>query len=614
MAFKNYTNLNTKNANATTSKNDEVNTVAVQEHEASKLDLSYSHKTTFDVGKLVPIFQMQVMPGDVVDLDVRTLLKMSIPAGPTMDAPRYDINFFFVPWKQVFPDFENLIGTTYSGGTPEPLTSVPVINYSSGSVFGVNDLAAHMEVPIGVDMSEIGFNISALPFRAFIKVYNEWYRDENLWVESDWTNGNDANNLNVNASNYWINNSTNTNAPVWNNVCAQVGQGLPWVCRLKDYFSTCLPFIQKGAIPSISTLAQSDIQTMLNNVFLDGLTVQNGGGTYFNPTITDMNGNPLYNTAQNDNWYLNVANNTTNMLASNFGTQTFNGSQNAYMNLQTEPQQLGYVAQYSGAGAGSFNITDLRTAIVKQHQNELDARAGTRYYEKLLSYWGIETNPLEVGRTEFIGGWHDNVNISNVVQSAPNNSTANTPLGTVAGLSITTGQIPNKIHYAVGQYGIILGLVCVRTNITYSQGLPRLFTCINNFDFYNPTFNGISEQPVYKYELYLDENGTTNNLQVFGYNQPFAWLKYKPNVATGYLSANATDTYYTMYTYQNALSSSPTLSSAWIGYPQSALENTLLLNAQNQNENINDFIGDFYFDCKVLREIPAYSIPGVEKI
>ena len=604
MAFKNYTNLNTKNANATTNKNDEVNTVAVQEHEASKLDLSYSHKTTFDVGKLVPIFQMQVMPGDVVDLDVRTLLKMSIPSGPTMDAPRYDINFFFVPWKQVFPNFENLIGTTYSGGTPEPVNSVPVISFDDSSnltcVFGVNDLASHMEIPIGVDMSKIGFNINALPFRSYCKIWNEWYRDENLQVEVPYLNNQEPNNPTVAQS-------------AVGNTC-EIGFGLLQVNRLKDYFSTVLPFIQKGAIPSVSTLAQSDIQTLLNNIYLDGLAVQNGGGNYFNPTFTNSDGSNFNNSDAGLNWMLNLANNDADLYASQFGTQTFQQSAQAYMNLQTEPQSLGYVAQYNGTGAGSFNITDLRTAIVKQHQNELDARAGTRYYEKLLSYWGIETNPLEVGRTEYIGGWHDNVNISNVVQSAPNNSTANTPLGTVAGLSITTGQIPNKIHYAVGQYGIILGLVCVRTNITYSQGLPRLFTCINNFDFYNPTFNGISEQPVYKYELYLDENGTTNNMQVFGYNQPFAWLKYKPNVASGYLSINATDTYYTMYTYQNALNSSPTLSNSWMNYPASALENTLLLNSQNQNENINDFVGDFYFDCKVLREIPAYSIPGVDKI
>jgi hypothetical protein len=219
---------------------------------------------------------------------------------------------------------------------------------------------------------------------------------------------------------------------------------------------------------------------------------------------------------------LNVGNNESNLQASQFGTQSFQSTEDAFLNLETLGTSGNSAFTYNGTGAGSFNITDLRTALVKQHQNELDARAGTRYYEKLLSYWGIETNPLEIGRTEFIGGWHDNISISNVVQSAPSTSAANTPLGTVSGLSITTGNLKNKIHYSVSQYGMILGLVCVRTNITYSQGLPRLFTAINNFDFYNPTFNGISEQPIYKYELFLDENGTTNNTQIFGYNQPFA--------------------------------------------------------------------------------------------
>lgn len=607
MNFKNYTANSNKASNQTTNKNDEVNTVAVEQKEFSLLDLSYTHKTTFDVGKLVPIFQLEAYPGDTFTIDVNTLLKMSIPSAPTMDAPRYDINFFFVPWKQVFPNFSDLIGTSYSGGSPEPATQVPCLQYYStndqnfSNVYGVNDLATHMEIPCGVDMSKIGFNISALPFRAYVKIWNEWYRDENLQEEVDFTNNQNPNDETVAVGYQGLS-------------MYQCGQGLLSVNRLRDYFASCLPFIQKGSIPTVSTLAQSDIQAMFNNTTLNALTVQNGGGAYFNPEITNSNGDALYNSSQNDNWFLNFANNTTNMLASNMGTQSFNASQNAYMNLSTQSQALGNVATYNGQGAGSFNITDLRTAIVQQHQNELDARAGTRYYEKLLSYWGVETNPLEIGRTEFIGGWHNLININNIVQSAPQNATANSPLGTVGGLSITVDKMPNQINYSCSQYGIILGLICVRTNITYSQGLPRLYTKINNFDFYNPTFEGISEQPIYKYELYLDANGTTNNTQIFGYNQPWADLKYKPNVASGYLSANATDSYYQMYTYQNALSSSPTLSNSWMYYPPSALENTLLLNASNQSENINDFLADFSYTVKVSRCIPAYSVPGVDKI
>lgn len=148
-----------------------------------------------------------------------------------------------------------------------------------------------------------------------------------------------------------------------------------------------------------------------------------------------------------------------------------------------------------------------------------------------------------------------------MVQSGTSTSASNTPLGTLGGLSITTDSNKNTVDYSVSQYGIILGLICVRTNITYSQGLPRLFTKLKNTDFYNPTFNGISEQPIYAYELYLDGSSSTNsNNQVFGYNQPFADYKYTVNRASGYVSANATDTYYNFYTYQNVLSSTPTLS------------------------------------------------------
>lgn len=613
MQFKNYTNQVAKTSTSIANKNNEANTVAVADHPASQLDLSYTHKTTFNAGYLVPVYQCEVYPHDVFTIDCNTLLKMSIPSAPTMDSPRYDVNFFFVPWKQVFPKFEDVIGTSYEAGQPDPATQIPALDFSNFSYsYGVNDVAAYMNIPVGVDMSKIGFNINMLPFRAYVKIWNDWYRDENLDELADITNYNA-----INAPTTTVNSVSSSN-PIGN---AQYGCGLLQVNRLKDYFSSCLPFIQKGAIPTISTLDSAAISNMFNNVAINVPAFElenNDSATAVSPNIywnntSSVMGNvyPLYTlagngTTGNNVGSLEVGNNTSNP-----------GTSSATIKMSTKPTFVDASDNnfyYYGSGAGAFNVTDLRAALVKQHQNELDARAGTRYYEKLLSYWGIATNPLAIGRTEYLGGWHDIVNINNVVQSAPATSSASTPTGTVAGLSITTGALPNSIKFSADQYGIILGLVCVRTNITYSQGLPRLFTKLNNWDYYNPSFNGISEQPIYKYELYLDENGTTNNMQVFGYNQPFADLKYKPNVASGYLSANATDTYYNFYSYQNALSSSPTLSNAWMYYPRTALENTLLMNSSNQVENIHDFLADFYFKVSVMREIPAYSVPGVNKI
>lgn len=608
MQFNNYLKNNNKVSNATTSRNDQANKIAVDMPEFSLLDLSYSHKTTFNVGKVVPIFFMECLPHDTITIDINTLIKMSIPSAPTMDSPRYDINLFYVPFKQIFPNFPNVIGTEYSGGSPEPSTTIPVIsNFSSGSTYGVNDLASYLGIPIGVDMSTIGFNISALPFRSYIKVWNEWYRDENLISEVDFTNSQDINNANVNASNYW-----NTS----NNL--QIGQGLLPSCRLRDYFASVLPFIQKGEIPIISTVDSLDINNMLNNVTVESLSVKDAGGTpagasFFNPTFYGNTGYGLSFGNDSNNYVVGANDSNSNFKA--FETLQNYNSQNAYMSLETMPKSgvLNYTPNANNNGFGHFNITDLRNALVIQHQQELDARAGTRYYEKLLSYWGIEVNPLEINRTEFIGGWSGLININNVVQSAPQTSTSNTPLGTLGALSITTGKLPKTINYSSIQYGYIIGMITVRTNITYSQGLPKYFTRINNWDIYNPNFNGISEQPIYKYELYLSQN-STDNLEIFGYNQPFASYKYKYNIASGYLSANAPDSYYNFYTYQNALNSSPTLSNEWIQYPASALENTLLMNASNQVENINDILADFYFNVKVSRAIPAYSIPGVDKI
>lgn len=611
MQFKNYTNLVNKNATAIASKNSEANSVKVSEHPSSNLDLSYTHKTTFNAGYLVPVFQAEVYPHDVFTIDCNTLLKMSIPSAPTMDSPRYDINFFFVPWVQVFPKFNDVIGTSYEGGQPNPATSVPSINYSSigsgGSAkFGVNDLAAYMNIPIGVDLSKIGFSINALPFRAYVKIWDDWYRDENLDVLADFTNANLPNDsIGFNGEDWTFTNNTNPN-----NV--QYGGGLLQVNRLRDYFASCLPFIQKGAIPTIATVDAASINEMLSNVNSGALAVNTNG------SVTTDSSQGMQVVDGSDNTYNLVSSGSSSATGNiNVIPSGISYTPNMYQNwaVQIDNNDLTLNPSYSNSsGLGTFNITDLRTALVKQHQQELDARAGTRYYEKILSYWGISTNPLEIGRSEYLGGWHDNVSINNVVQTAPATSNTNTPVGNIAGLSVTVGKLPNTIKYAASQYGIILGLVCVRTNITYSQGLPRLFTKLNNFDYYNPSYNGVSEQPIYKYELYLDENGTTNNNAIFGYNQPFADLKYKPNVASGYLSANATDTYYNFYSYQNALSSSPTLSNTWMYYPRTALENTLLMNSSNQVENIHDFLADFYFKVSVMREIPAYSVPGVNKI
>lgn len=294
--------------------------------------------------------------------------------------------------------------------------------------------------------------------------------------EVDFTNSQNINNAIVDVSNYW--NSVNN---------LQMGQGLLPSSRLRDYFASVLPFIQKGEIPIISTINENSINEMFNNVVIDNLPIIDAGGAsngknYFQPNIYGNTGYSLQFDNDGVAQQFQLIGENGPLLANSQNGQFGGTTNNAFFSLETQqtPGAVSYQPNLNSTGLGNFNITDLRNALVKQHQNELDARAGTRYYEKLLSYWGINVNPLEINRTEFIGGWSGNININNVVQSAPQTSSANTPLGTLGALSITTGQLPKTINYSSSQYGYIIGMVTVRTNITYSQGLPKYFTRINN--------------------------------------------------------------------------------------------------------------------------------------
>lgn len=638
MSFKSYQKFTSKKAQATANKNAEVNTIEAEKHEKSKLDLSYSHKTTFDAGVLVPVGYWEVLPGDVVDLDISMLVKMSIPNAPTMDNPRIDINAFFVPWFEVWKNWKNFEGTQYEAGAPISAEQVPTLNYGNGLgnelvnsyswgtvKYPENSVWSYFNLPCNIEVKDWNFNFNVLPFRAYVKIWNDWYRDENLDEIADYQNNGNPDQGTPTAD--YISVADNQAAAI---IRAQYGFELLQVNRLRDYFSSCLPFIQKGQEINIASLNMNEI---INSITLNPTTITNQPTTenedldqetvptsqLFSPNWFGENGGmwadntyPLYTNGNNGT--------TTGASA------TLSDAATGYLALQTSGTVNGKpVLQYDGTGNTTFNITDLRAALVKQHFNELMARGGDRYFERLLTLWGVKLNPLEIDRSELIGGFHQQIQINNIVQTAPaTTEEPNAPIGSLKALSITTGQNPQHMTYAVEQPGIIIVCACVRSNLAYSQGIPKLFSKYNAWDFYNPEMNGISEQPIYTYELYANNVTTTSNgtttitppdfTQIFGYNQPYADLKYKVNVASGYLSTLATDTYYNFYTYQNNLSSAPTLSNEWMYYPASAIQNTLLLDASNKSENINDFLADFYFKCKIERTIPAYSIPGVDKI
>lgn len=649
-----------RNSNSVYSKNERIATTLTEPPRVSTFNLSRRHLTTFNNSKLVPIFIDEVLPGDTWNISLSALIRMSTPQAPTMENPKVDFAFFFVPNNVIYPEFKYLMGETKNAGFQPEVKQLPVLTYSQGQSYNENDLAAYFGIPIGVDMSKTGVNISSLPFKAYIQIWNDWYRDENLQSEIDNTNNNN-NDKNITVSNYWSQDY---------NLSLQVGKGLAPVSRLPDYFSTCLPWTQKGNPIDIFTgygidLSKVGLATQFkssaNTNAIQNLP-SNWNGTLPNPylpldliKITNVNGSMSWNNPNTfSNAYSNLglkvgygeqnlnynnlsgyalgANNDSGLfvpvgaVSNNF--EIVNGHQrnsSSYYNnagftiplwrigmFSSDPINP-RIAPLSGIGGTNnvgFTINDLRGLIALQHFQELDARGGTRYVELLRSHFGVKAPDDILYRSQYIGGFRSDISIDNVIQSSQGDS--NSPLGSIGGYSVSGINKNGLITYSAKVHGHIIGLCCVRPVVSYSQSLPKLFTRTEKFDFYFPDFANIGEQPVKNYELYFSENPQSNN-STFGFQEAWATYRYSFNKLTGYMSVNSSLSMSNLYSYVEKYTSTPVLNGEWMKSNPSIISSTLMLNSQ-QLEFINDFLADFYFNVYATRPLPVQSIPGMDRI
>ena len=512
-----------KQTNNILNKNERLATNVVDTHPVSVFDKSYRHLTTFDSSKLVPIYVEECYPGDIFKINTSTLIRLATPAAATMENPIYDIAYYFVPYRILWENFKSLMGENKSAGYQANITHAPLIIYDRESKYNENDLAAYLGFPINKNFANVNLKINSLWFKAYGKIWNDYYRDENLQSEIDITNSNN-NDSDVSVSFYWTDDYQKS---------IQVGKGLAPVSRLSDYFSTCLPWPQKGESITIDTLPLKNLQIDLKK----SLPVSNGGNSLdgFKPILYDTNGTILFQPGS-----LGV-NSTSQITAYN---SLPSGSPVSDIKLKlainAEGDAVKDIANISYEKGAAYSINDLRLSLAIQHMRELDARGGTRYTEYLLNHFGIAANDSRLDRAEYIGGFRDNINISNVVQSS--NGPSSSPLGVLGGVSVSGAVSPRPVNYAVQEHGIIMGFVIVRPQINYSQGLDKKFTRVEKLDYYDPLLANIGEQPVFKYELFLDDNvsDNTNNL-VFGYNEAWADLRYANNKLSGYVSVNATN-------------------------------------------------------------------------
>lgn len=523
----------------------------------------YSLLTTMNEGDLIPIYCDEVLPADTAKIDLNALMRMSTPLYPVMDNCYCDFYFFFVPSRLLWEHFENLMGQNDSTFWAEkveyttPKTTAPTGGWKVGT------LADYFGIPTGVE----NLQVNSLPFRAYAKIWNEWFRDENLQQPVTMSKT-DATTAGSNAGTALTD--------------AEAG-GLPLkVCKYKDYFTSCLPNPQKGEAVTLPMTggvpigfynpSTGDVTTKTDKMKAIATEVGIEGNPFFAP-YWDIGDGPYRDKG----------------LAM---TTTSSGA--------TGGINLG--ADLSNATAATIN--ELRQAIAVQHIMERDARTGTRYKEILQGAWGVTSPDARLDRSEYIGGYRLPININQVIQTSSTDSTS--PQGNTAAFSMTT-MSRNMATYSATEHGFIIGLAAVRVDHSYQQGLSRLWTRSTRFSYYDPMLANLGEQAVLNQEIYAQ--GNEQDEEVFGYQEAWADYRYRTNMITGEMRSTYAQTLDAWH-YADKYTKLPTLSNDWIKEGTENIDRTIAV----QSENSRQFICNFYFDQTWTRAMPIYSIPGLDTI
>ena len=459
----------------------------------SKFPMPYKHKTTFTSGKLIPLMWKEVLPGDTFKCDVSAVVRGITPVAPVMDDSLFDVYYFFVPNRLACRhpnDWAAVCGENFSGPWAQ---STEATLENTGNFLGVNtlmlsgeqvasgDLPNYLGLPIGLPET-ITTKVNILPFLRYQKIWNEWFRDENI-----------QNPLDFDSNNFYQVQLGNKYAELWK---------LRDVCKIHDLFTSCLPAPQKSAAISLPLGTFAPVVT----------------GTEHSITGAD---NPLKLRRVGDGSTWSGMLGTSGANLANGSNSTDPGSGLMY------PTNL--YADLQSATAASIN--SLRLAFALQRFAEKQGLGGSRYRETLKRFYGLTIPDYTVQVPEYLGGKRIPLNITQVLQTSSTDNVS--PLGATGAFS-NTGFTDNGFTKSFNEYGILMAVGCVRTLQSYSQGISKAFTRNRRFDFYWPTFANLGEQPIYKYELYADStNFVANNLApVFGYQEAWADYRYSPILVT----------------------------------------------------------------------------------
>lgn len=500
----------------------------------------FNHKTTFNASWLIPVFFDEVLPGDTFNVKMTAFARLATPIVPIMDNLYMDTFFFFVPNRLVWENWEAFCAQTPGQDAYlVPQTGLTDLEWSNSS-FGA--LYRHFGIPRPGEPPAVPLAFNSLFFRAYNLIWNEWFRDQNLLdpvvVKTDDTDDDPA-------------------------LYTLLSRG-----KRHDYFTSALPWPQKGEAQSIAV----------------------AGGTY--PVSITNNGDyfklyPETSGPTNDRYVV-------------FGSPTG-------LEYELKPPALsGDPAFYKSGLAGSVTIAGstltipaLRVAFQLQRMQERDARGGGRYTEVLYSHFGVISPDARLQRPEYLGGGSSPIVISPIAQTAATES-GQTPLATLSAIGYVHAQ--HGFIKSFVEHGMVIGLVSVRADLTYQQGLERMWSRRIREDFYWPSLAHLGEQVILNQEIYA---ATTelNRAKVFGYQERYAEYRYKPSLVTGEFVSDGTSGGLDVWHLAQYFGSLPELNGNFI-------EENPPMTRIKAVSSAPDFLFDSYFNMKCVRPMPTYSIPG----
>lgn len=546
------------------------NSIRMKRPRRNAFNLSYESKLTLNMGELVPIMCMPVVPGDKFRVKTESLVRLAPLVAPMMHRVNVFTHYFFVPNRLVWNQWEDFITKGVDG---EDVPVFPKIGISAASANVVKDHLGDSSLwdylglpsiakvgstvvtnsPNGVNLPATGLEVSALPFRAYNLIYNEYYRDQNL----------------TNPIEFSLDGGVQTPTVDFMRLKRRAWE--------KDYFTSALPWLQRG--PEVTVPIQ-------------------GSGTDLDVVYENTSGE------QKQRW--------TNPQGQNFELGELYGF-NSHLNTEesNETQLLGIptISTSRGNRAMEFdpkgtlkvsvdemgvNINDLRTSNALQRWFERNARGGSRYIEQILSHFGVRSSDARLQRPQFLGGGRMPISVSEVLQTSSTDETS--PQANMAGHGISAG-INNGFKHYFEEHGYIIGIMSITPRSGYQQGIPKDFTKFDNMDFYFPEFAHLSEQEIKNKELFVSDDAAYNE-GTFGYTPRYAEYKYKASEAHGDFRGNLS-----FWHLNRIFADRPNLNTTFVECNPS---NRVFATSETDDDK---FWVQMYQDVRALRLMPKYGTP-----